>query len=318
MGLIDEIRLALRRRHYSPKTEKAYVFWIKEYIRFHGKQHPTQLGQKHVVSYLNYMARDRQMSASAQNQALSAIMFLYRQVLNIELEELEPFVKAKRSSRLPTVLTPAEIQKLFSRLRPPYRAMAQLMYGSGLRLMECVKLRVMDIDFERRQIMIRDGKGLVDRVTILPRAVARELKEQITRVKELHELELNRGRGQVDLPTALYRRYPNASRQPGWQYVFPSRRLLVDRQTNQPIRRHVHESAVQRAVSKAARDLEYPKRVTCHTLRHSFATHLLETGADIRTVQTLLGHKDIRTTMIYTHIVKREVLGVISPLDRDD
>jgi len=316
MKLLDQVRQAIRRRHYSPRTEEAYVGWIVRYIKFNGTTHPRELSGSHVAAFLGHLASERRVAASTQNQALNAIVFLYRKVLDIEIGDFGPFDRAKRPKRLPTVLSIAEVQLLLEQMRPPYRLMAQLLYGSGLRLKECITLRVKDIDFEGHQVIVRDGKGMQDRVTLLPASVHESLVRQVRRVASLHQQDLARGLGEVDLPFALARKLPGASHELGWQYLFPASRTCTDPHTGRTVRHHIHESALQKAVKTAANRAGLLKRVTTHTLRHSFATHLLEAGTDIRTIQQLLGHKDVRTTMIYTHVVNRGPLGVLSPLDR--
>jgi len=313
--LLDQVRDAIRLKHYSIRTEKAYVSWIKRYILFHTKRHPNEMGSAEIEAFLTYLAVDQHVAASTQNQALSALLFLYREVLRKELDLSINSVRAKKPKRLPTVLTKEEVRKVIGHLSGTHRLMVSLLYGSGLRLMECVRLRVKDIDFAQRQIIVRDGKGMEDRVTMLPESLIAPLQEHLQRVKRLHEEDLARGYGSVYLPFALERQYPNADREWICQYVFPSGRLSKDPRTGIMRRHHVHESGLQKAVRKAASSAGINKRVTCHTFRHSFATHLLEAGYDIRPVQELLGHKDVKTTMIYTHVLNRGGLAVRSPLD---
>ncbi len=304
----------MRLKHYSYRTEEAYVDWVRRFILFHNKRHPTEMDAPEIRAFLAYLAQERNVSASTQNQALSAILFLYRQVLHREIEPILPS-SAKRPERLPTVLTREEVLQVISRLSGTHKLMAQLLYGSGLRLMECVRLRVKDIDFEYKTITVRDGKGEKDRITPLPDTVIPDLQRQVERVRILHEEDLADGYGAVYLPYALEKKYPNAARELIWQYVFPAPKRSLDPRSGEERRHHLHPSGLQRAVKRAAHKAGLQKRATCHTLRHSFATHLLQAGYDIRTVQELLGHKDVRTTMIYTHVLQRGGLAVRSPLD---
>lgn len=313
--LLDRVRDKTRVKHYSIRTEQTYVDWIRRFILFHGKKHPGKMGAAEVEAFLTHLAVVGKVSASTQNQAQAAILFLYREVLQQKLPWLDNVERAKIPQRLPVVLTPRETSALLSRLSGTYWIMAGLLYGSGLRLMECVRLRVKDIDFEMRQIAVRDGKGFKDRMTMLPAAVAEPLQAQLSKVKSLHKEDLRAGFGAVYLPDALEKKYPNAARDFGWQYIFPSRHLAVDPRSGQTRRHHLDEKGVQRAVKQAVRDSELNKPATPHTLRHSFATHLLQAGYDIRTVQELLGHKEVSTTMIYTHVLNRGGRGVVSPLD---
>jgi integron integrase len=314
--LLDRVRAAVRARHYSRGTEKAYVHWIKQYIFFHGKRHPAEMAAPEVAAFLTALAVDKRVAASTQNQALAALLFLYREVLAVELPWLEDVVRAKRPQYLPVVLTRAEVRAILERLHGVPRLMAILLYGAGLRLLECCRLRVKDVDVATNQILIRDGKGQKDRVTMLPAAVREPLIAHLERVRVQHQADLQRGAGWVELPGALARKYPNAGREWGWQWVFPATRFYVDGRTGQCRRHHLHESALQRAVKDAVRGAGIAKPATCHTFRHSFATHLLEGGHDIRTVQELLGHRDVSTTMIYTHVLNRGPAGVQSPADR--
>jgi integron integrase len=313
--LLDQVRHVLRAKHYSIRTEEAYTHWVRRFILFHHKRHPNTMNSPEIEAFLTSLAVDEQVSASTQNQALSALLFLYREVLRQELTGPIDAVRAKKPTRLPTVLSRSEMNRLLARLAEPYQLMAQLMYGCGLRLMETVRLRVQDIDFEQHQIIVRQGKGHKDRDTLLPDRLIAPLQRQLRYAKALHDNDLERGYGQVYLPFALERKYPNANRQWAWQYVFPSHKLSRDPRTNQIRRHHVDETGVQKAVSAAARAAGINKQVGCHTLRHSFATHLLEAGYDIRTIQELMGHKSVETTMIYTHVIKRGGLAVRSPLD---
>ena len=312
--LLDQVRDVLRLKHYSYRTEQSYVDWIKRFILFHHKRHPQDLGRAEIEAFLTYLAVEGNVAASTQNQALSALLFLYREVLRIELDGPLDAIRAKKPARLPIVLTRAEVHQVIEGMTGTYQLMAKLLYGSGLRLMECVRLRVKDIDFEQREIIVRDPKGGHERVTMLSASLVTPLQEHLKRVKLLYEQDLAAGYGQVYLPYALDRKYPNASREWGWQYVFPSDRLSIDPRSGSMRRHHVDESNLQRAVKDAVRLARLAKPASCHTFRHSFATHLLESGYDIRTVQ-LLGHKDVKTTMIYTHVLNRGGLAVRSPLD---
>lgn len=315
-GLLDEVRARLRLKHYSLRTETAYVAWIRRYIRACGMRHPREMDGKAVEGFLTRLATDYQVSPSTQNQALSALLFLYREVLGIKLAWMENIVRAKRTRRLPTVLSAVETQALLRQLAGREWLMAALLYGSGLRLMECLRLRIKDVDPARNEITVREGKGAKDRKTMLPAALREPMLRQIDAARLLHENDLAAGFGEVSLPSALARKYPNAARQSGWQYVFPARRRGIDPRDGREKRHHLDEKVLQRAVSDAARRAGILKPVTPHTLRHCFATHLLESGADIRTLQELLGHKDVATTQIYTHVLNRGAGGVISPLDR--
>ncbi len=314
--LLDRVREAIRARHYSRRTEKTYVGWIRRYILFHGKRHPTEMGAAEVTRFLTSLAVAGNVAASTQNQALSALLFLYRDVLDQDLPWLDNVVRAKGAQRLPVVLTRAEVRAVIQELQGTPRLMALLMYGAGLRLLECARLRVQDVDFASNQIVVHGGKGDKDRVTMLPRAVKADLAQHLQRVKRQHERDLQCGAGWVEIPWALARKYPNAGREWAWQWVFPATRPYVDRGTGQRRRHHLHESVLQRAVREAARRAGIAKRATCHTFRHSFATHLLEDNHDIRTVQELLGHRDVSTTQIYTHVLNRGPGGVRSPADR--
>ena len=314
--LLDQVRQAVRVRHFSLRTEEAYVAWIRRFIRFHGTRHPAELEAGDVARYLSHLASQGKVGASTQNQALSALLFLYRDVLGRDFGWLSGVVRAKRPKRLPVVLTRAEVRSIFDQLEGTRLLMAELLYGSGLRLLECLQLRVKDADFEGRQLTVRGGKGGRDRVTLFPDAVSGRLAEHLALVKATHERDLKVGAGRVALPEALERKYPRAGLEWAWQYVFPATRLHWDPRQSAWTRHHLHESVLQRAVKQAVADAGIPKRVSCHTFRHSFATHLLEDGYDIRTVQELLGHRDVNTTMIYTHVLNRGGRGVRSPIDR--
>ena len=317
--LLDQLRDALRTRHYSIRTEDAYVRWARRFILFHGKRHPNDMGAEEVVAFLSHLATEGGVSPSTQNQALAALLFLYRVLLKRELEGLDQTVRAHAPRRLPVVLTRDEVRAVLAELRgmrPAYGLMGALLYGSGLRLMECLRLRVRDLDFERHQITLRQGKGGGDRPAILPRSTVAGLRDHLTRVRAVHKRDLADGYGRVLLPYALRRKYPSASSHWEWQWVFPASRVSVDPRSGQKRRHHANESALQRAVSEAGRRAAVERRVTCHVLRHSFATHLLEDGSDIRTVQELLGHRDVKTTMIYTHVLNRGPAGVPSPVDK--
>lgn len=314
--LIGRLREAIRARHYSRRTEEAYVGWVRRFIVWSGRRHPRELGAGDVRRFLSRLATVRRVSASTQNQALSALVFLYREVLADPLPEVEGVVRAKRPRRLPVVLTRAEASSVIERLQGPTRLVAILLYGSGLRLLEALTLRVKDLDFDKGQLTVRGGKGNKDRVTVLPAVAAPALRAHLARVRRLHVRDLAAGAGAVELPDALARKYPNAAREWSWQWVFPATRVYRDPATGDRRRHHLHETAVQRAVKEAMLAAEITKRASCHTFRHSFAIHLLEDGYDIRTVQELLGHTDVSTTMIYTHVLNRGGLGVVSPLDR--
>jgi integron integrase len=313
--LLGAVRLELRTRHYSRRTEQAYVAWIKRYVRHCGTRHPRELDEAEVRAYLGYLAVDRKVSASTQSQALAAIQFLYRDVLRRPIGFVTGVPRAKRRERLPVVLTRSEVRALIEQLRGTKRVMALLLYGGGLRLSECLSLRVKDIDFEMREIVVRGGKGNKDRVTMLPASVEEGLRAQLDQARALHARDLAAGGGEVELPGALARKLPEAARHWGWQWVFPAASRYRDPATGVMRRHHLHESVLQRAMHEAVIRAMLTKRATCHSLRHSFATHLLEDGYDIRTVQELLGHKDVSTTMIYTHVLNRGGRGVRSPAD---
>ncbi|MGH0030245.1 MAG: integron integrase [Myxococcota bacterium] len=317
--LLDQLRDALRTRHYSLRTEQAYVGWVRRFILFHDKRHPKDMGSAEVVAFLTHLATEGNVAASTQNQALSALLFLYRVLLRQELTGLDQTVRAHAPPRLPVVLSRAEAHAVLRELalaHPTHGLMGTLLYGSGLRLMECLRLRVRDLDFARRQITLRSGKGGGDRPAILPRSVEPDLRDHLERVRALHHRDLAAGGGRVRLPHALGRKYPQAAVEWEFQWVFPSQRVAQDPRTGLEHRHHLHPSGIQRAVREAGRRAGVERRVTCHVLRHSFATHLLEAGSDIRTVQELLGHRDVKTTMIYTHVLNKGPAAVTSPADR--
>jgi len=314
--LLDRVREEIRLRHYSVRTEDSYVRWITRFLKFHNNTHPREMGSPDVIAYLTHLAVDMNVSAATQNQAHNALIFLYHQVLGQELEGRIQAVRARKSEHLPTVMTKGEVSKVIEAMSGQYKLMAILLYGSGLRLMECLRLRVKDIDFEANQIIIRDGKGGKDRATMLPKGIKSALKKHLETVKEIHDKDLAKGYGSVWLPDALSRKYPKADKEWIWQYVFPASKLSTDPRSGEIRRHHSYDSNLQRAVKKAVTATGIPKKVSCHTFRHSFATHLLEDGHDIRTVQELLGHKDVSTTMIYTHVLNKGPLGLASPWDR--
>ena len=313
--LLDRMRRIIRVKHYSLRTEEAYLHWAKRFILFHGKQHPETMGADEVSAFLSYLAVERHCAASTQNQALNALLFLYRQVLEIDLPWLDEVVRAKRPERVPVVLTTPEVRSILAHLTPPYDLLVRLLYGSGLRIAEATRLRVKDVDFDRRSIVVRDGKGAKDRITVLADSCIPALSERVEQSLALCADDRLRNRGGVILPHALDRKYPNARFEDSWQFVFPARNLSREPRSGKLARYHIYNSTVQRAVKQAGGRAGIGKPVTCHVFRHSFATHLLETGADIRTIQQLLGHSDVRTTMIYTHVVQRGALGARSPLD---
>ena len=313
--LLDQVRDRIQTLHYSIRTEQAYISWIKRFILYNNKKHPKDMGRLEVEAFLTYLAVKRKVSAGTQNQALNAILFLYRQVLIIELPWLEDVTRAKKPTRLPVVLTTTEVNAVLSSMDGVRGLVAQLLYGSGMRLMECIRLRIKDIDFERREIMVRNGKGGKDRVTILPDKLISGLQHHLERVSALHQQDLNNGSGCVYMPFALERKYPAACREWAWQYVFPAGQISTDPRSDRKARHHISSQSIQRSIKLAIRHANITKPASTHTLRHSFATHLLENGYDIRTVQELLGHKDVSTTMIYTHVLNRGGRGVKSPLD---
>lgn len=313
--LLEQMRRRLRAMHYSQRTEQSYIDWVRRFILFHQKRHPRDLGPEAITAFLTHLAVEVNVAPSTQNQARSALLFLYRKVLGITIDTLQDVVAARAPRHLPTVLTREETQAVLFQLSGTYRLMGQLLYGSGLRLMECLRLRVKDLDFAQHQLTVRDGKGAVDRVTMLPNKLVDPLQDHLRSVRRTHTEDLERGYGAVYLPYALDRKYPNANSEWAWQYIFPADRLSTDPRTMVIRRHHVDESSLQKAVKAAIRQAGITKHASCHTFRHSFATHLLENGYDIRTVQELLGHSDVRTTMIYTHVLNRGGRGVRSPLD---
>lgn len=316
--LLDKVREVIRLKHYSIRTEQAYIGWIKRYILFHNKRHPRNMSSPEITAFLTHLAVKQHVAASTQNQALSALLFLYREVLHQDLDQSLDPVRAKKPRRLPTVMNRAETRRVIAALSGTHQLMVKLLYGSGLRLLECARLRVKDIDFAQRQIVVRDAKGGKDRITVLPDSLVQPLQEHLQHVKLLHNKDLANGHGDVYLPYALERKYPNANREWCWQYIFPAKSLSQDPRSGRMRRHHITGSSLQKAVKKAVRLAGIDKPVSCHTFRHSFATHMLENGYDIRTVQDLLGHKDVRTTMIYTHVLNRGALAVRSPLDQTE
>jgi integron integrase len=313
--LLDQVRELILVRHYSIRAEQAYLGWIKQYIFFHKKRHPAEMGEREVSDFLSHLAVNRKVAASTQTQALSAILFLYRDVLKQPLEWMNDIERAKKPSRLPVVFSRTEAQAVLAQLDGSLWLMASLLYGSGLRLMECLRLRVKDIDFGLSQIVVRDGKGGRDRVTVMPESVKMPMQRHLAKVRGLHETDLKEGFGEVYLPYALERKYRNASKEWGWQYIFPAARRSVDPRSGRILRHHVDERVLQRTVKTAIQAAGIAKPGSCHSFRHSFATHLLEAGYDIRTVQELLGHKDVSTTMISTHVLNKGGRGVKSPID---
>jgi integron integrase len=314
--LLDQYREQIRIKQYSPRTEKTYIQWVREYILFHNKRHPKEMGTPEINQFITHLVVERKASASTQNQAVSAILFLYRYVLNIQLKgEALEFIRPKKGKRVPNVLSKQEAKAVISQLTGASKLMTQIMYGGGLRILECLRLRVKDIDFENHRIIIYDGKGGDDRVTMLPDSIIQPLKEQILYVKALHQKDIADGYGAVTMPFALDKKIPNANKELNWQYLFPASNRYTDPETGITTRYHIHETVLQRAIREAVKAIKLQKRVTPHTFRHSFATHLLQAGYDIRTVQELLGHKDVKTTMIYTHVLQRGANAVKSPLD---
>jgi integron integrase len=313
--LLDQVRDALRVKHYAYRTEESYVQWIRRYILFHNKRHPKDMAEPEVQAFLTHLAVDNNVAASTQNQALSALLFLYRHILNQPLSDSIDAVRARQSRHLPTVLTPEEIQQVLKNLEGTHQLLAKLLYGAGLRVKEGLRLRIKDVDFAQNQLIIRDAKGNKDRLTVLPQSITAQLQAHLVQVKQTFQDDLSLGYGAVYLPFALERKYLNANREWKWQYVFPAKQRSIDPRSNEVRRHHLDDGALQRSLKQAVRSAKIEKNVSCHTLRHSFATHLLQNGYDIRTVQELLGHKDVKTTMIYTHVLNKGGLGVRSPLD---
>ncbi len=316
MKLLDQLRNEIRFKHYSIRTEKAYVDWVKRFILFHDKQHPEEMGEVEIKQFLNWLALKGKVAASTQNQALCSILFLYKNVINKEITWVENIKWAKRPRKLPVVFSESEIKKIMVLLDGIHWLVANIMYGAGLRLNECVSLRVQDIDFDYRQIMVRNAKGEKERATVLPDGLREDLRRQIEKVSVMHKNDLENGYGKVYMPYAIERKYPNANKQLIWQYLFPSKSLAVDPRSNRKQRHHIHVDTVQRAIRAAIRLSGIRKKGSSHSFRHSFATHLLEAGYDIRTIQELLGHEDISTTMIYTHVLNKGAGAVKSPFDK--
>jgi integron integrase len=315
LKLIEQIKTVMRVYHYSKKTEEAYITWIRDYFYFNKKRNPALLGEEEISRYINYLAVRRNVSGSTQNQALCALIFLYKRVLKKELKDLT-LIWAKKAKRLPVVFSRKEVKEIMDQLSGANLIMINLLYGSGLRLTECLRLRVKDIDFEYNQVVVRDGKGKKDRVTVLPETLKEKLKHHLKKVEKLHNDDLRKGFGSVYLPYALDKKYPNAGKELSWQYVFPASKISTDKRTGKRGRYHIDESVLQRVVKTAIKNAGIKKHGGCHTFRHSFATHLLEDGYDVRTVQELLGHEDLNATMIYTHVVKKGGFGVKSPADK--
>lgn len=313
--LLDEVRNRIRVKHYSLRTERVYIAWIRRFILANGKRHPRVMGQAEIEAFLTHLAVEGQVAASTQNQALAALLFLYREVLAMELPWLDGIVRAKRPQRVPTVLSASEVASLLAQLEGRTWLVASLLYGTGMRVLECLRLRVKDLDFSRNEITVREGKGAKDRRTVLPRSLVEPLQREVARARTLHEDDLRAGFGEACLPRALQRKYPDAPRDFGWQYLFPAAKRSIDPRTGVERRHHLDPEALSRALHRARSRAGIAKPVTAHTFRHSFATHLLERGHDIRTVQELLGHKDVATTQIYTHVLNRSASGVVSPLD---
>ncbi len=313
--ILEQIKEQIRIKHYSIRTEKSYVEWAKRFIIFNNKKHPLKMGEKEINDYLTFLAVKAKVAASTQNQALNAIIFLYREVLKKNIDEIGIFPRAKKPEKIPIVLSKQEVDIIINSLNAENKLIAELLYGSGLRVIECVRLRVKDIDFSYNQILVIEGKGAKDRVTMLPQKLSDALKIQINKTKIIHKQDLSDGYGEVYLPYALEKKYPTASKAIGWQYIFPAAKRSIDPRSGKERRHHLSPQVIQRALRKAVRNSGITKLVGCHTQRHSFATHLLENGYDIRSVQELLGHRDVRTTMIYTHVLQKGGLAIKSPLD---
>lgn len=314
--LLTQLKEEIRRRNYSYKTEKAYSQWIVRYVKFHGLKHPVEMDESHVVSFLNHLANKRNVAASTQNQALSAILFLYKNILGKSLDKLDKLKRAKRTRHMPVVLSESEARDILVHLSGVHKLLISLLYGSGLRISEALRLRILDIDLGYNQILVRNGKGRKDRITMLPQSIKSDLRDQMDKVKNLHQRDINRGFGETILPKALALKYPNAPKEFKWQYLFPSIKRSVDPRSGKRHRFHISARDIRRSIQYAVRKCGIEKKVTPHTFRHSFATHLLKGGYDIRTVQELLGHKSVKTTMIYTHVLNRGGKGVKSPLDK--
>jgi integron integrase len=313
--LLDQVRQVIRVKHYSLRTEESYISWIKRFIFFHNKKHPIEMGEKEIGQFITHLAKNGRVSASTQNQALCAIVFLYKNVLHKDLNNTISIYWSKRPKKLPVVLSKSEIAEVLKNLKDTHWLIGMLLYGAGLRLSETLQLRVKDIDFSYNQIFVRDSKGEKDRITMLPQKVIPSLKKHLNKVEKIHLEDLKNGYGSVYLPNALERKYPNAKYEFGWQYIFPATRISIDPVSGALRRHHLYDTVIQKAVKQAIRNAGIVKPASCHTFRHSFATHLLESGYDIRTIQELLGHKNLETTMIYTHVVKQGGMGVISPAD---
>ncbi|NGP90215.1 integron integrase [Fodinibius halophilus] len=313
--LLQKVREEIRRRNYSYRTEKAYIRWITRFVKFHKLTHPQKMGKDEVVEFLNWLANERNVAASTQNQALCAIVFLYKQVLEEKLGQFDNLTRAKESEHLPVVLSRSEVQKIIRLVEDDARLMVELLYGSGLRKSECLRLRVKDIDFEFNQLWVRNGKGKKDRTTIMPQKSKQKLKDQVKKVRLLHNKDLNNGQGSVVLPKALSKKYPKLNKTLGWQYLFPTTKISTDPRSGLKQRYHRSSSYLHKAIKEAVQETDILKKVSSHTFRHSFATHLLNDGYDIRTVQELLGHKNVKTTMVYTHVIKNKGSVVQSPID---
>lgn len=313
--LLDKVRQRIRLKGYSIRTERSYAQWIKRFILFHDKRHPKDMGKMEIEAFLSYLAMNRNVAASTQNQAFNALLFLYNQVLEMKMPDDINAMRSKKPVRVPTVMTREETNRLISSMNGTNKLMAEIMYGCGLRVIECVRLRVKDVDFAMNQIVVRDGKGKKDRITVLPQIIRQPLQRHLSYVRRLHQKDLRDGYGRVYLPHALARKYRNADKSWAWQYVFPAKTISVDPRSGEKRRHHIHETVIRKAIKRAAQTAGIVKPITCHTLRHSFATDLLTAGYDIRTVQDLLGHKDVSTTMVYTHVLNRGGKCVVSPLD---
>lgn len=313
--LLDRVSNEIQARHYSRKTGKTYRNWIKQFVLFHHKKHPKNLGEKDINKFLSHLATEKHVSASTQNQALSALLFLYKNVLHKELGDFGDVIRAKRSKKIPVVFTKDEVRSILKNLKDEKQLMASLLYGSGLRLTECLRLRVKDVDFDNKQIIVRDGKGEKDRITLLSEKIIPHLKKHLSGIRKIYKADTKEGIGTTNIPYALERKYPNIAKEWHWTYVFPSTKHAADKQTGELKRHHLNESVLQRAVKKAIKLANVEKHGGCHTFRHSFATHLLESGYDIRTIQELLGHKKLETTMVYTHVMNKGPMGVKSPGD---